>query len=409
MKRLYTFSLFILSITIAKADYWTQKADLPGHKRVLPISFGIGNTGYIGWGTDTSNMSVKDFWAYNANTNSWTQKATFQGAARSGAACFVNTVSGKAYAGLGQNTLGTLYQDWWEYNTATNSWSVKANFPGGPRGSATAFFTGQYGYVGLGTNAVGDQNDLYLYEPVSNSWQAKPPLPSSYGRREVASFVIGNMGYVATGYSTSQGSSLLDLYEFDSSNDTWNQKCSFFGDARFGASAFTVYNHGYVGLGKTVNNTYETDFWVYDPYTDSWYQKADFGGSGRFEGGAFAINDSGYFCSGGSPNFFYRDLWKYTPDTATVGVNEFTNNVQCSIYPNPVKDYCELRIENFGLTSKIEIAITDVKGEKILTQTAILDPQSAIIKIPVATLKTGIYFVSADNGKQKLTRKFLKE
>ncbi|HKR05627.1 MAG TPA: kelch repeat-containing protein, partial [Bacteroidia bacterium] len=153
MKKLYTLTILAFSLLISlslKADYWTQKADFPGFKRTLPISFSIGNFGYIGWGTDTTNMSVKDLWAYNANTNTWTQKATFPGPARSGAACFANTISGKAYAGTGQNTLGTLFQDWWEYNTATNSWAVKANFPGGVRALAVGFFAGLYGYVGMG-------------------------------------------------------------------------------------------------------------------------------------------------------------------------------------------------------------------------------------------------------------------
>ena len=419
MKKLYTLTILAFSLLISlslKADYWTQKADFPGFKRTLPISFSIGNFGYIGWGTDTTNMSVKDLWAYNANTNTWTQKATFPGPARSGAACFANTISGKAYAGTGQNTLGTLFQDWWEYNTATNSWAVKANFPGGVRALAVGFFAGLYGYVGMGAGVAGDNNDLYLYEPVSNTWQGKPSLPSAYGRREVTAFVVGSKAYIATGYSTVAGSSLIDLYEFDTSNDTWTQKNSLYGDARFGASSFSLYGRGYVGLGKTVLSTYATDLWLYDINLDDWFSKAAFSGAGRFEAASFAIHDSGYFGCGGSPSNFYRDLWKYTPDTLATGMNEFTNyDMQFTIYPNPVKELLVISYppapylsglivkENIGLT------ITDLQGKKVYSQQLESPNTKHESKINVSKFSNGIYFITVENGKEKATKKFLKE
>jgi N-acetylneuraminic acid mutarotase len=413
MKKIYILSILSISFLFSlssKADYWTQKADFPGFKRTLPISFSIGNLGYVGWGTDTQNMSVKDLWAYNVSTNTWTQKATLPGVnnARSGAACFANSTSGKAYAGLGQNTLGTLFADWWEYNSATNTWASKAAFPGGARSLAVGFFTGLYGYVGMGSGLSGDFNDLYLYEPVSNTWIAKPSLPSAYGRREVASFVIGSKGYVACGYSTAASSSLLDLYEWDSSTDTWTQKNSLYGDARYGAVGFTCWGSGFVGIGKTVLNVYATDFWQYEPYNDVWYQKANFGGAGRFEGAAFAINDSGYVGLGGDPGHFYKDLWKYTPDTIT-GINQIAKyNVQFSIYPNPVK---ELLIISYSQNVKanVELTITDIHGKRVYHAILTTADFGLSTKIDVGNFSNGIYLVTSDNGKQKTTRKFLKE
>jgi N-acetylneuraminic acid mutarotase len=410
MKKIYALSIFILSLSVAKADYWTQKADLPlaGHKRVLPISFSYGDYGYIGWGTDTTNMSVKDLWAYNANTNTWTQKATLPGSpanARSGATCFMNSNTGKAYAGLGQNTLGTLFSDWWEYNVATNSWTSKAPFTGGARALASGVFAGNYGYVAFGNGLAGDFKDIYLYDPISNSWMAKPDLPS-FERRECTAFAIGSKAYFATGYSTAFTSCLLDLWEFDTSNDTWTQKTSYLTDSRFGAASFSLWGMGYVGIGKTDFGTYSNDICVYDPLNDTWYARASFGGAGRFEGAGFAIHDSGYICSGGSPSSFYKDLWKYTPDTIT-GINEFEVwSTNLNVYPNPAKELIVISSER-GVNKNTDLTISDISGKMVVHQ--ILKTGERIIRINVKDFHSGMYLISIANGKQKTVKKFLKE
>ncbi|MEO5570571.1 MAG: hypothetical protein ABIT08_07845, partial [Bacteroidia bacterium] len=371
MKKL--LALFALSLSLSlsvKADYWTQKANFPGFKRNLPISFSIGSWGYVGWGTDTQNISVKDFWGYNSLTNSWTQKATFQGQARSGAACYADPVNGKGYAGLGQNTIGTFYQDWYQYDPATNAWTPKATFTGGLRTLACGVFVGAYGYVGMGVNSSNvDANDLWQYDAVGNQWISKNPLPS-YGRHELVTFAVAGKAYFALGYNNALSSSLLDIWEYDpavAGGGLWTAKNSFYGDARYGAAAFTVYNQGYVGIGKTINQVYAVDFWRYNPFNDNWYQKADFGGPGRLEAAWFAINDTGYIGLGGSPGTFYRDLWKYSPDTLT-GINELeASALNFDVYPNPASEFIVCNLQS-SVNKNSTVTITDISGRKVYEQ-----------------------------------------
>ena len=78
MKKIITLLSLTFSLSLAKADYWTQKATLPGYVRVLGISFAINNIGYVGWGLDDSNAVRKDFWAYGLEPNRPALKAIGQ-------------------------------------------------------------------------------------------------------------------------------------------------------------------------------------------------------------------------------------------------------------------------------------------------------------------------------------------
>ena len=87
----------------------------------------------------------------------WTRLADHGGVARHRASGFA--IGGRGYVGLGHvNTGGNrAYEDFWEYDPASDTWTQKANFGGGERYHATSFVIGNTGYVGMGH----DHNDDY--------------------------------------------------------------------------------------------------------------------------------------------------------------------------------------------------------------------------------------------------------
>src|SRR6185436_17460493 len=151
MKKLFTLlSLsFSLSLSLIKADYWTQKASYPGLGQEVPVSFAIGNKGYIGCGT-----SADDFWEYNPGTNVWTQKASVPGGIRRGGIGI--SINDKGYAGTGQSGLSDFY----EYNPVANNWIVRASMAAA-RTFAEAFSIGNKGYAGGGNNL----DDFWEFDP----------------------------------------------------------------------------------------------------------------------------------------------------------------------------------------------------------------------------------------------------
>src|SRR5688572_27940160 len=72
-------------------DTWTRKSDFGGVARNEAVAFSIGNNGYIGLGKSyVSPRWVKytDFWSYDPATDTWTQRADFEGESRENPVAF---------------------------------------------------------------------------------------------------------------------------------------------------------------------------------------------------------------------------------------------------------------------------------------------------------------------------------
>lgn len=55
---------------------WTQKSDLPTRPRVVKIGFDFSDKGYVGVSEDFYNF-YNDFWEYNPATDKWTERTPF--------------------------------------------------------------------------------------------------------------------------------------------------------------------------------------------------------------------------------------------------------------------------------------------------------------------------------------------
>lgn len=203
---------------------WTQVSDLATFERKQAVGFAIGNKGYVGTGWKTANNTqyFNDFWEYDPLADSWTQKSNFPGTPRRDIDRAVFVIGNSAYLGLGQDINLTLYNDFWEFNQATNSWSQKANFPGVARKGATGFSLCGYGFIGLGTDTNNNYfNDFWMYDPNTDSWSSATTFPGG-GRFDQPSFVINDKAYISTGLHNNDllNSNLFyyDLWEFSLPN-----------------------------------------------------------------------------------------------------------------------------------------------------------------------------------------------
>ena len=335
MKTKYLFLVAITAISISVnvsaqvPDSWTQKTDVGGIARQNAVGFSIGTKGYIGTGEDVNGNYYNDFWEYDPATDIWTQKANFGGTSRQSAVGF--SIGVKGYIGTGQD-VNNYTNDYWEYDPASNSWTQKASFGGIGRWQAVGFSIGTKGYIGTGWFSISGQSglldDFWEYDPFSDTWSQK----SNFGgglRSNAVGFSIGSKGYIGTGNATS--GLVNDFWEYDPSADAWIQKADFGGPAREFACGFSIGAKGYIGTGYT-NPTMADDFWEYNITTDAWTQRADFGGGGWEAAVGFCIGTKGYMGTGvsiltGTSN----DFWEYTsscpsplPPTNTTPVGNLT-------------------------------------------------------------------------------------
>jgi N-acetylneuraminic acid mutarotase len=127
-------------------------------------------------------------------------------------------------------------------------------------------------------------------------------------RSNAASFVIGDVAYVGLGYNESVGSlgRLKDFWKFSVATG-WTQIEDFPGAPRSNATAFSIGNYGYVGVGYDVVSVYK-DFYRYDPALPGWTRKADFHDP-RYDAVGFGLQGKGYIgtgYNGYSRNDFYQ-------------------------------------------------------------------------------------------------------
>ncbi|MBP6335107.1 MAG: hypothetical protein KA444_06495, partial [Bacteroidia bacterium] len=314
MRTTVLFTIIFISLPFfltAQPDTWTQKKDIgyyltagPTHGGSVIAGFSIGSKGYCL--TSDGDLEDSDFWAYDTLTNQWSQKTDFPGTRRSYAVAF--SIGTKGYYGIGF-TGSTYLQDFWEYNSTTNAWTAKASFPGTARGEAVGFSIGSKGYVGLGEGAGGYFNDFWEYTPSTNVWLQRTNFPGG-ARKNASGTGIGTKGYVGLGLN-STSVYFNDFYEFTPSTNTWVVKSSFPGTARAKALAFTVGTECYVGLGNN-GITNQSNFYRYTPGTNSWTARASYIGDANLYKTGFTIGVD-FYVGFGPGNAF----WKYNSGTNT--------------------------------------------------------------------------------------------
>lgn len=300
MKKLIVLSLIFclgVSYTMAQGN-WYPKDDFGGAARYAGIGFAIGTKGYVGTG-----VWFADFWEYESTTDVWTQKADYP-LTVGGGMSFV--IGNKGYAGVG--TDGTNYNaSFYEYDPAGNTWTAKNDYNAAVI-LGVGFSIGNKGYFGTGSDGTNSLKDFWEYDPSNDTWTQKADVGSNL-RNRATGFSIGNKGYICLGIDAANYD---DLMEYDPSANTWTQKADFGGAARNSASAFVLNNKAYIVGGIDATFAY-VDVWEYDPSNDKWTAVMYFKGGPRELSHTFAIGNLGYVVAGRVIAADVNFVWEYNP------------------------------------------------------------------------------------------------
>ena len=294
----------------AVTNGWLQKANLPAPGRSYAVGFTIGNKGYIATGTRRRTPEsimhdslMRDVWEYDPTADNWTKKADFGGAPRARAVAFV--LNKKAYLGSGENV-------------------------------------GSYGFTS--DLVIRVASDFWTFDPVADKWQQVADIPMR--RMNAIAFSNNGSGFVGTGFYNTYtrsyglanrwvypGDNLQDLWAYDPASNTWVKKSDFPGGKRMGMSVFTIGDSTYTIAGAQVTNKLwpsasdilKKEVWAYNNVTDTWVQKPDFPSGQRRYTIAAATAVKAYVGTGG-----VNDLWEYIPKPNLLPVTliSFTGAIQ---------------------------------------------------------------------------------
>jgi hypothetical protein len=171
-----------------------------GHYNGVFIS--LVNNLYYGLSTTSQGNDVR-FWSYNPISKTWIQKSSFPSTIGSISSFF--SVDSKGYV-LFSN------KQFWEYDPVTDIWRRLPDYPGFAY-LATAFVSNGKVYIGTGISGNISTDDIYVYDPLSETWSFFCKIP--FGARSGAvSFTINNKCYIGTGILQT-GQQVRDLLEFD--------------------------------------------------------------------------------------------------------------------------------------------------------------------------------------------------
>jgi len=380
--------LVFMSIQSVYAGGWIQKSDFGGIARHRSTGLSIGNQVYMGLGHYNGggiNVLFDDWWEFDPATNAWTQKADYLGGPCYHAAAF--TIDNIGYVGTGRTSpLGnTLVQDFYKYDPITNTWSYIPNFPGTGRRGAVAFVSNGQGYVGTGQTTTGNTATFYKYSPASNSWSLAPVFPGTARTSSVA-FSIGNDGYVGTGNTTI--GSTNDFWQFSGTTNMWSQKANVGPTNRQEAAGFAINDKGYIGTGDDFSsgNNFK-DIWEYDSNSNTWTEIGNFQGTARRY--LVAISHGNFAYAGlGTNGTNFKDFWLFDQSLSLIERN--LQQLQLSVYPIPSKGHVNFKLaaEGESIFKEFNIHVFSKYGIEIYSGSI----KPGVNSIDLSSISAGIYF-----------------
>jgi len=204
---------------------------------------------------------------YDPSTDRWTAKAPMPtGLHHVGIGAvggYVYVIGGYKQSGLSVwGPVATVYR----YDPVTDTWSERAPMPTARGALTVAVYEGKL-YAIAGYDGKGNSAAVEVYDPVGNSWTSRAPLPTP--RDHLASATAGGKVYAIGGRLNGDYHRNLSVTEvYDPSSDTWRQGADL-PTARSGLTAAECGGRIYVFGGEGANGTFAENE-AYDPSRDAW-------------------------------------------------------------------------------------------------------------------------------------------
>jgi N-acetylneuraminic acid mutarotase len=230
----------------AATGTWDVGADLPEGVHHPGVTALDGRVYVAGGYTDTGATDA--VWAYDPATDTWEARAPLP---TSRGALGLAVVGGRIYAvGGAREQLGGPVTGAVEvYDPATDTWEERAPLPT-PR-EHLAVASGESLVYAVGGRANGDEGDQFAgaveaYDPSSDTWEARPPLPTPRG---------GFAGVVAAGQVVvlggERGTTTFDAVEaYDPESQAWTELPPM-PTARHGVAVTAIRDTVYALAGST--------------------------------------------------------------------------------------------------------------------------------------------------------------
>lgn len=383
---------FLLASPCASAQSWQQLPDFPGTARDDAASFSINGKIYVGTGMEAGWGLTNDWWCFDTQTDTWSAIAAMPATPRQYCAAF--TVNDTGYVFGGVDASGAL-AELWAYYPVTGQWAQKSSLPGEARYAAAAMEGWDYGFVATGMLASGmPTKEAWKYHPATDSWEQASPVPGPSRHRATA--IQGAGGVVILGGADSTGTALGDVWSYP----VWFETGTYFPQASLPAPRYEMKGGAeYVSVvvgGADSDSTFHDDAW--SGHTGSWANLPPFPGGPR-RGAVGAGVEAGNFW--GNTFFFglgldpgltrHKDWWRLD---YPVEIEEHSSP-RINLFPNPAGN--SVTVIWPGPWPQAELQIRDNLGRTVSRQRA-----NSGMPVDVSGLPPGYYLVVVQHGPVQL-------
>ncbi len=93
--------------------------------------------------------------------------------------------------------------------------------------------------------------------------------------------------------------------------------------------------------------------------------------------------------------------------SVAIGDSFVTQPFEASVYPNPLKkgQVLKYRIRNVDFGSKVTVMVSDILGNRLLTQEIEVNIDDSELALPQEKMAKGIYLITFQSAKSKITRR----
>jgi N-acetylneuraminic acid mutarotase len=273
--------------------------------------------------------SLNETWAYSPSTNRWTELSPTGSLPppRSRLSMVWDSSTQRMIMFGGQDDTGSLLNDTWAYDPATNSWTDlrPANPPSARWGHAMVYDSLARRVIMVGGgDATGDLMDTWAYDPKANTWSELTPkgtAPTTWVAHSMVYDPSSNR-VIAFGGGGGGVTERNATWAYDPNANTWTELSPSgtlpypraFSAMVYDPTTKRVLMFG--GLFQGGSN-FLNDTWAYDPSADAWTLLAPAGAppSARWEPSMVYDPTTGQVImfGGSGSNGFLNDTWVYTP------------------------------------------------------------------------------------------------
>lgn len=328
-----------------------------------------------------TNTFVNDVWAFDLDTEAWTNVTPAAGppapAPRLFPASVYDPFGHQMITWSGQAS-GVFFNDVWSFDLSTHAWSQFTPTGGPPNvryGVGYAFDPVARDLVTFaGFTNLGRFNDVWRFNDQAETWTDVSP-GTGPGERCLHAACYDPIGHRMIMYAGQNNAGALDdLWALDLATDTWSElmpapKPS---GRYFAAMVYDDANHRATVFGGQTTLARVNDVWVFDLWTDAWTQLAPTGTAptGRF--GSAGIYDGAndrMIVFGGFDGAVKNDVW------AVEGLSNTVTGVRPALareltlhpnHPNPFNPSTTIRFE-ISTRGRASLRIYDVRGTRVRT------------------------------------------